>query len=81
MPVPLTQEDGGENDEQENDNGYYDSERGPLAEIFYKFFHLSAFNSSGWFLFIGTSVSYSRFFPLGLDQSISVVQKAGSVLL
>lgn len=56
MPVPLTQEDGGENDEQENDNGYYDSERGPLAEIFYKFFHLSAFNSSGWFLFIGTSV-------------------------
>jgi len=56
VPVPLTQEDGGENAEKENDNGYYDSERGPLAEIFYKFIHLSAFNSSEWFLFIGTSV-------------------------
>ncbi len=31
--------------------------RGPAAELFYKFFHLKPFNSSGWFLFIGTSVS------------------------
>lgn len=30
--------------------------RGPLAEIAYKFTHLEPFNS-GWFLFIGTSVS------------------------
>ena len=43
---------------EDNGDGYdEDSERGPIAEIFYKFFHLNAFNSNGWFLFIGTSVS------------------------
>ena len=41
--VPAAGEDGGE--------------RGAAAELFYKFFHLQAFNSDGWFLFIGTSVS------------------------
>ena len=52
-----------QNVEEENggdDNGDWydeDSQRGPIAEIFYKIFHLNAFNSNGWFLFIGTSVS------------------------
>lgn len=41
--VPAPGEDGGE--------------RGAAAELFYKFFHLQVFNSEGWFLFIGTSVS------------------------
>lgn len=59
--VPISadlEENGGEDDESDNNDGgdYEDSQRGPLAEIFYKFFHLTAFNSSGWFLFIGTSV-------------------------
>jgi proton-coupled amino acid transporter len=35
-----------------------DASRGPLAEIRYKFLHLDPYNS-GWYLFIGTSVSYS----------------------
>lgn len=35
-----------------------DAGRGPLAEIHYKFQNLDSFNS-GWFLFIGTSVSHS----------------------
>lgn len=38
--------------------------RGPISEIAYKFSNLDVFNSEGWFLFIGTSVScpiyYSR---------------------
>ena len=33
-----------------------DAGRGPIEEIIHKFTHLKAFNS-GWFLFIGTSVS------------------------
>jgi len=55
--VPVSneaEEDGEENNENDD---FEDSQRGPIAEIFYKFFHLPAFNSSGWFLFIGTSVS------------------------
>jgi len=44
--------------EQESDEaeGGDDSNRGPFAEIIYKFLNLTPFNSSGWFLFIGTSV-------------------------
>jgi len=44
--------------EQESDEaeGGDDSIRGPFAEIIYKFLNLTPFNSSGWFLFIGTSV-------------------------
>ena len=33
------------------------SGRGPVAEIIHKFANLNMFNSEGWFLFIGTSVS------------------------
>eukprot|EP00531_Pseudo-nitzschia_arenysensis_P018241 CAMPEP_0116141832 /NCGR_PEP_ID=MMETSP0329-20121206/14585_1 /TAXON_ID=697910 /ORGANISM="Pseudo-nitzschia arenysensis, Strain B593" /LENGTH=580 /DNA_ID=CAMNT_0003637027 /DNA_START=73 /DNA_END=1811 /DNA_ORIENTATION=- len=40
-------------DEEQAEDG---EQRGPTAELFYKFFHLKPFNSSGWFLFIGTSV-------------------------
>jgi proton-coupled amino acid transporter len=55
VPVQnVEEENGGEDDGDGNDE---DSQRGPMAEIVYKFFHLKAFNSSGWFLFIGTSVS------------------------
>lgn len=39
------------------------SGRGPLAEMGYKLTHLEAFNS-GWFLFIGTSVSDAHFYLL-----------------
>ncbi len=48
-PVP-----GDQNDDGDDDDG---AERGAVEELFYKFFHLKPFNSSGWFLFIGTSVS------------------------
>jgi len=54
VPVQNVQEENGG-----DDNGDWydeDSQRGPIAEIFYKIFHLNAFNSNGWFLFIGTSV-------------------------
>mmetsp|Transcript_11166 Transcript_11166/g.25967 ORF Transcript_11166/g.25967 Transcript_11166/m.25967 type:complete len:599 (+) Transcript_11166:120-1916(+) len=50
IPMPEAEEENGEQDDND------DVERDPLAELFYKFFHLTAFNSSGWFLFIGTSV-------------------------
>jgi proton-coupled amino acid transporter len=57
-PIPINgEQSGGEGDEMESENGNFaDSERGPIAEILYKFFNLTSFNSSGWFLFIGTSV-------------------------
>lgn len=58
--IPVQNEEGqngGEDDDMDNGNGNVeDSQRGPMAELFYKFFHLNTFNSSGWFLFIGTSV-------------------------
>eukprot|EP00536_Pseudo-nitzschia_multiseries_P007391 jgi/Psemu1/319112/estExt_fgenesh1_pm.C_1740004 len=41
---------------EDADGDMEDEQRGPLAEMFDKFFNLSAFNSEGWFLFIGTSV-------------------------
>ncbi len=44
--VPALGEEGGD-------------ERGAAAELLYKFFHLPAFNNQGWFLFIGTSVSFA----------------------
>mmetsp|Transcript_11785 Transcript_11785/g.27956 ORF Transcript_11785/g.27956 Transcript_11785/m.27956 type:complete len:599 (-) Transcript_11785:267-2063(-) len=50
--VPGTEEENGGNNDEDADS----SQRGPIAEMFYKFFHLNHFNSSGWFLFIGTSV-------------------------
>mmetsp|Transcript_11999 Transcript_11999/g.34378 ORF Transcript_11999/g.34378 Transcript_11999/m.34378 type:complete len:602 (-) Transcript_11999:155-1960(-) len=49
VPAPADPGDDAEEDAE-------DAERGPLAEMIYKFFNLSAFNSDGWFLFIGTSV-------------------------
>ena len=45
-----------QDDEGEDENVYEYTDRGPLASILYKFFHLNPFNSDGWFLFIGTSV-------------------------
>ncbi len=36
-----------------------DAGRGPISEIVHRFANLEMFNSEGWFLFIGTSVSYS----------------------
>jgi len=54
--IPV-EENGGNDDQMDDGNeNVDDSERGPMAEILYKFFHLKAFDSSGWFLFIGTSV-------------------------
>ena len=37
-----------------------ESGRGPISEIVQRFANLDMFNSEGWFLFIGTSVSYMR---------------------
>ena len=36
-----------------------DAGRGPVAEIAFRFANLNTFNSEGWFLFIGTSVSHA----------------------
>lgn len=36
-----------------------DAGRGPISEIVYRFANLEMFNSEGWFLFIGTSVSHA----------------------
>lgn len=49
VPVEGEENNGGENMD--------DAQRSAIGELFYKFFHLKAFNSTGWFLFIGTSVS------------------------
>jgi proton-coupled amino acid transporter len=45
-----------QDNEGEDENADEGTDRGPLAEMLYKFFHLNPFNSDGWFLFIGTSV-------------------------
>jgi proton-coupled amino acid transporter len=50
------EEEENNNADEDGDDYDEDSNRGPLAEILFKFFHLNPFNSSGWFLFIGTSV-------------------------
>ncbi|VEU36845.1 unnamed protein product [Pseudo-nitzschia multistriata] len=57
-PVPGVEQGNGDGneDQQNSDADVDDGQRGPLAEILYKFFHLPPFNSDGWFLFIGTSV-------------------------
>ena len=72
VTIPAAAE---ENGGEEGDDGGDDEDfqRDPLAEIFYKFFHLTPFNSSGWFLFIGTSVSHSQFF-LGSTHSLVLIE-------
>lgn len=61
--LPVPGEDAGDDNVDMNDDlgNDEDSQRGALAEIAYKFFHLPSFNE-GWFLFIGTSVSRKSFF-------------------
>ena len=57
IPAPgeeIQDSDDGMNDANVDPDGI---QRGSMAELFSKFVHLKTFNSSGWFLFIGTSVS------------------------
>ena len=54
---PVQENQDNDNDMNNADEETDDLQRGPMAELFYKFIHLNSFNSSGWFLFIGTSVS------------------------
>lgn len=75
--IPVEENEGNDDQMDDGNENADDSERDPMAEILYKFFHLKAFDSSGWFLFIGTSVSQTPIF-VDLDQETKLVVESGS---